>query len=282
MEKSSNQQMEQPQSSKESFFRLAQLLLAGVGIFAALCYFLGRLHVEAYYYALGITPHVLRFKPEDYMFSSFNLVIMCLFVCYWLYTYYGYIKAGERLLFGFPIFRSSNKLGLVKNILMMILGFVFTVSIFLNIYLQKSIGANVPGLLGFSVGFSVGVAAIFCFWFLDTFFSGGVKKAAFVGFFIIGLTLLAWLPSIATTLAKIEVKSDIEKFPKAVLICQNALNPQLQSSPQNPRESMEVKVITNNNGMTYVLKQESESTNDWQVYAIHENDIKQIIYLREK
>ncbi|HEX9976898.1 MAG TPA: hypothetical protein VGA82_06565 [Dehalococcoidales bacterium] len=273
------EEKDKPQKSKEDFFKLAQLLLAGVGIFAALCYFLGRLHIEAYYYALGITPHVLHFAPEDYMFSSFDLIIMCLFICFWLYMYYGFIKTGEKLLFGFPIFRSSTKLGLVNNILMMVLTFFLAVSTFLNIYLGKSIGSNVPGLIGLSIGFSIGVVAILFLWCLEIFWG---KRAIYLEFCVIGLMLLAYLPYTVTFVAKTQAKSDIEKFPQAVLICEDVLPSQLQSSLDTPERSTEVKIITTNNGMTYILQQNSKSTNEWQIYAIPQDDIKQIIYLHGK
>ena len=268
-----------PHETGYSLIRLTQILVPVIGVFAALCYFLGRLQIEAYYYALGITPHVLHFTPEDYMFSSLNLVIICASVSYWLYTYYSHKKAGEKMLFGFPTFQGSSKSDIINNIFMIVLALVFTVSTFLNIYLEKGVGANVPGFLGLSVGFAIGIVVILYLWLLETIYG---KRATYVGLVIVGLLLLAGLPSIASNLAKIEAKSDIEKFPNAVLICEDVLNPQLQSSPQNPRASTEVKVITTNNGMTYVLKQDSESTNEWQIYAIREDDIKQVIYLHEK
>ncbi len=67
-----------------------------------------------------------------------------------------------------------------------------------------------------------------------------------------------------------------------MLISEEKLPPQLQVLSSTPAESIEVKLIITNNGMTYVLKQASESTNEWQIYAIREDDIKQIIYLHRK
>jgi len=272
-------QVSQPSDARDTLLKLAQILLPVAGIFAALSYFLGRLHIEAYYYALGITPHVLRFSTEDYMFSSFNLVIMCLEISLWLYLSWRGFKPEYRLVLGFPIAKGPRK-ERVNDIFMLVFIFVFWILAIWNTFI-KSTGSNIPGIMGLNAGFVVGIGAILLTWYLQTFFGSG-KKVGTVGIFVVALALFALIPFITARLAQIEAEADIKRFPQAVLICADELPNRLQSSPSTPTQSSEVKLIITNNGMTYVMKQKSESTNEWQIYAIPEDDIKQIIYLHAK
>jgi len=89
---------------------------------------------------------------------------------------------------------------------------------------------------------------------------------------------LAPFPSIAGTLARVEAKANMQTFAKAVLICEDALGPQLQSSQQSPNESVQVRIITTNNDMTYVLKQDVDSADEWQTYGIQNDNIETIIF----
>lgn len=266
---------EKPQSSKESFFRLAQVLLAGIGVFGALTYFLGRLYIEEYYYALGITPHVLYFKPEDYMFSSFNLVIMCLGLTIWLYMYWKWAKPETRLVLGFPI--AKGKKG---DIFALILTYLFWLFAIWNITTDKPIGIYIPGFIGIIASYVIGIGAIL-FASLSKMYPHMGSKSI-VGILLLALLLLASLPSITTRIAVIQAKNDMTKFPQAMLVCEDVLPHQLQSSSQTPNESIEVRIITTNNGMTYALSTDNESTDNWQIYAIPETNIKQIIYLHRK
>lgn len=271
----------QPYEARDSLFRIIQILLPGIGIFAALCYFLGRLHLEAYYSALGMSPNALDFTPEDYMFSSFNLIIMCLFICYWLFMYWRAARRGIPLFLGFPFPRSSSKSERATNILMIILPLITAGSIIVAVFYTRTI-VNAPGVIGMIVGFAIGMVTNLCFWVLENLFGKKAKRFSYTGLFIVALMLLAYLPLIVTNLAKLEAESDLQKFPQAVLVSEHMLPNQLQSSPQTPNESIELKVIITNNHLTYVLQQDSESTNEWQVYAIPENSIKHMIYLHKK
>ena len=42
---------------------------------------------------------------------------------------------------------------------------------------------------------------------------------------------------------------------------------------------IEGKLVTTNNGITYIIDREDESSEEWQVYAMPEESISQIIYL---
>jgi len=276
---------EEPQAEKAgkkstgSSLRLVESLLAGIGLFAGLCYFLGRLHTTAYYNALGISPNTLSFSPEDYMFSSFSLVLMCGFASYWLWQYYVAYRKGSRRLWLSPIFREPrSRIERVVNISMVIAVLLFVAIVFVALYQGiEAVGIPFPGFIGILVGFALGIAIILYLWFSEYI----VGKSPSMAIIIAGVVMIVIaLPWVTTMMANIEAKTDVHRFPKAVLISNDVLDPHLQSSPQNPRESIEVRVITTNNGVTYVLKQDDKSVDEWQIYGLQEDDITTIIYLK--
>ena len=270
-EKKSNEK--KPADGPYSFLRIA---LSGIAVFAALSYVLGRFRIEAYYKALGIAPGLLSFGPEDYMFSSINLVIICVMVSYFLYVYYSSTVRGARMFLAFPLYPDpKNRQERITDISMIIACIVLTVTILVNFYSEKESGFFAPGLIGVAVGGAVGISIVLYIWLLRWFL--GAKKANPILFLGV-LLLIIWLPSISGTLAKIEAKTDMQTFPRVVLICEDALNPQLQSSPQSANKSVEVRIITTNNDMTYVLKQDVDLADEWQVYGIQNHNIETIIF----
>ncbi len=262
------EEKEKPSKAKEDLLKFAQLLVGGTVIIAALCYFLGRLRTETYYYTLGINPHVLLFKPEDYMFSSFNVVLMCLVSIFLFYMYWQWARPGRKLFFGFP---ENQKVMAVFVLLLWI------VAVFMFIF---NIGRYVQGFAGLNTGAVIGIGAILIAWLLRI--SSGRGRESIIGIFLLTLLLFALIPLVTTRLAEREAMADMAKFPQAMLVCEDVLPHQLQSSSQTPKESIEVRIITTNNGMTYALSTDNESTDNWQIYAIPEDNIKQIIYLHRK
>lgn len=265
-----------PAGGPYSFLRMA---LSGIAIFAAVSYVLGRLRIEAYYNALGISPDLLSFGPEDYMFSSVNLVIICVIVSFFLYVYYSATVRGARMFLAFPLYPDpKNKQEKITDISMIIACIFLTVTILVNFYLEKESSFFATGLLGVAVGAAVGISIIL-YISLQRLLIGSKKTSTVL---LVGvLLLIIWLPSISGTLAKIEAKVDMRTFPKVVLICEDALNPQLQSSPQSPNESVEVRIITTNNDMTYVLKQDIDSPDEWQIYGIQNHNIETIVFAKK-
>ena len=160
IEETPTKQLSQPSDSRDSLIKLAQILLPIIGVFAALSYFLGRLYMEAYYYALGITPHVLDFKPEDYMFSSFNLVVMCFTITTWLYIYWRATRSGTRLIFGFPIPTGQKRPDLIADIFVLINLFLMFGLLTWNLFANKNYGSNTPGVMGANAGFVIGIGMI--------------------------------------------------------------------------------------------------------------------------
>ncbi len=214
------------------------------------------------------------------MFSSFDLVVMCFFITIFLYLYWRATKSGTRLVLGFPIPKGQKRSDLITDIIMLVNTLILFGFLTWNIFANKNYSSDTPGGMGLNAGFVIGIGMIlyatFSQWFVRS------SKVSVFKVVLMLLLLLASIPSIANRLAQIEAKTDIEKFPRVVLISEEKLPPQLQVSSSTPAESIEVKLIITNNGMTYVLEQDSESTDEWQIYAIQEDDIKQIIYLHGK
>lgn len=126
-EKDKRQEVQKPKDTtnqRVSLLRFAQILLPLLGIFAALIYFLGRLRTDAYYYSLGISPFSLTFSTEDYMFSSFNLVIMATVITLWAFYHWETAISGHKLFLGFFINTKQKLSNLIADIVVMI-GFLF-------------------------------------------------------------------------------------------------------------------------------------------------------------
>lgn len=257
-------------------YKIVELVLSGAGVFAAASYVLGRLRTEEYYSALGIAPGLLSLGPKDYMFSSVDLVIICAMASFYLYLYYYATKRGATMFAWIPVYSwPENKTQKALYRLAAIVGLIYTGMIIWSLYSRGPI--YLPGLTGIAIGLAVGISLLLYIGFVS-WLSGRAKAARPYAIILGFLLLVAWLPSIASNLAKIEAMADIQGFPKAVIICENALNPQLQSSPQSQNKSVEVGIITTNNGMTYVLKQDVDSDEKWQIYGVQSQDIKTIIF----
>jgi len=257
-------------------YRFPMAALANIGVFATLSYVLGRLRTEAYYNALGMAPGALSFGPEHYMFSSVNLVIICGIVTFFLHRYYIAVVRGERMFLAFPLYPDpKNKGEKMIDISMIVFLLAFTVYTLLALYSGKGLVVYAAGALGVTVGIAIGIAAILLISFIRWLVG---PRQPYTIFLVGALLIIGWLPSISANLAKMEAKTDMQTFPKAILICENALSLQLQDSPRSPQKSTEVRVITTNNDMTYVLKQDVDADDEWQVYGIQNSNIETIIF----
>lgn len=243
-----------------------------VGVFTAASYILGRLRTEAYYSALGIAPGLLSLGPNDYMFASVDLVIICAMASFYLYLYYYATKQGATT--------KQGKIAKLRTYMVaklrtdMVLWIPLAGVILWMLYSRRLI--YLPGITGILIGAAVGISLLL---YIDIVSCVSINRKLAIRVVILGfLGLIAWLPSIASNLAGIEAMADIPEFPKAVITCEKALDPQLQSSLHSQNRSVEVGVITANNDMTYVLKQGVDSEETWQVYAIPSSDIKTIVF----
>lgn len=265
-----------PADGPYGFLRLA---LSHIILFAAVSYVLGRLRVGAYYNTLGISPGLLSFSPEDYMFSIINLVIICVIVSFVLYLYYRATVGGARMFLAFPLYPDpKNRQEKIVDIVEIAAFIGLAVYVLVNFYLYEGWSIYIPGFTGIVVGGALGIAIIL---YISYSRWSWESKTPYTILILGVLILIVWLPSTSGTLAKIEVKADVQTFPKAVLICEDALAPQLQSSPQSPNESVEVKIIVADNDMTYVLKQDIDSDDKWQVYGIQNRNIETIVFAGE-
>lgn len=256
---------------KSNFPEILKMLLGAIGVFAALCYFLGRLYVEHYYYALGITPNVLSLGTNDYMFSSFNLIIMSLMISIWLYMYWLHSKSGKTM---------DNKNYWI----------LFALFILAAASLFYSPRYTVSYL---TIGFSAVISGFFyglLLYMLAMYLQSSVKKqpkdtgkqpknsitSRIVIVILVVLFFFILLPMVTDSLASTQAKCDMTKFPIVTVICKDELPAQLQASSSNVPNIVEGQLMITNNGMTYVLQSDNVT-----VYAIPVDSIKDIIYMKK-
>jgi hypothetical protein len=249
------------EKTKETYLNQIQKLLPIlpiVGIFSVLCYVLGRLHIESYYYNLGINPNTLVFKTDDFMFSSYNLVIMCIVISLMLFAYWvgskrkGKIKGNKWILF-ITIF-----------VLFLFSGWI----LFSNNILQF---ANGSGLIA---GIFFGIFLILYALFLQILPGKKIPESAII--IVLVIILLVLLPIITDRLALVQAINDkLSKFPITTIICKSELPIQLQSSSPNSTNIIEGQLIITNNNMTYVLQPDNT------VYAIPVESIKDIKFTKK-
>lgn len=253
-----------------------QIILPAVGIFAALCYFLGRLRTEAYFYTLGINPNALQFTPEDYMFSSFNLVLTFVVTILLFCNYWNLNRQQTRMFLGFPIGKQSQKIEREK-IVGMLIGVGIWISLLFNLFSSFDAAINTtPGFIGINAGIVLGIGITMFDWFGRFIISK--KKFDFFDLLLLVILFLGVLPFVSVKIAEKEVKLDIEKFPYSIIIFENSIPANLQKSADSTYQSKPVKLITENNNMTYVMDIENKASGKWQIYAFPSSDIKQIIY----
>jgi hypothetical protein len=290
MEKSQTQKLENNPIIKDTLLNIIKILLGGGGVLSALLYFLGRLHVESYYYSLGISPSVLSFSIYDYMFSSFDLVIMCVFVIIIIFGYWFWAKPEVKMEMGFPFLDKEKELEKVvtasqkeqvlnsiknrKNAISFIYflwGFFFF-WLFIAPVGTLSIIDN-KGCMGFYAGFVVGIISIFTAW-KSNIRQGGVSQLFRIIF--VTLILVVLLPITANRLAQKESQRDVDVvFPEVSIVSKDSLPYELYNFSPNANNIINGELVIVNNGIYYILQSDNTS-----IYAMQGENIKDIIYKR--
>lgn len=292
--------------SKTEFFDVLKIIVGSVSLFTAFSYLLGRLHIEDYYHALGINPSVLSFSANDYMFFSFDLIIMCLVVigCFYVYWHFGDSDEYKKM-----IEEKST--------------IIFFLPIFIGILVYFSLLRYFPewyqtGLTGFSFGLFYGIIPII-YIFLSNYFlkhfveyikenatknnaqekatkvsmqnktankDNAQKKATKVSIqkkiarirsniikiisraslLIVIVIIIVSLPQIIGILAEAKAIKEMKDFSEVKVVFS-----------ENFTRIIEGKLVTTNNNMTYVLVTENNSE-QWQVYSIPVDSIIEITY----
>lgn len=287
MATTSKSQTDQTLDTKLNLKEIAGLFLGGISILSALLYFLGRLHIESYYYALGMNPNVMSFGIYDYMFSSFELVIMCLLIVVFLYLYwYSAIHSTTQFL-GFPIEQKEKELeniftaeqrekilNTIKHKKIRISYFYIGWIIFFYwlAIVSKPTIFDQKGIIGFYAGYVVGFGALI---FANKLKIHRGEKAQGVKILAVVLIILIVLPFVTNRMADKERQRDIDIiFPIVTVICKEVPDELLNSS-SNVTNRIEGELITTNNGITYILQSDNITT-----YAIPADDIKEIKYTK--
>lgn len=244
-----NEEENKSQSAWEGVLKKIQTFLPAIGVFAALIYFFGRLYLEEYYYALGISPDVLTFTTEGYMFSSFNTVVMCLifsvlfFLC-WRGVLFEKILSET----SFAVIRQREPTTFFIIVLTWIPGVIYY--LFFHFYP----GLYVTGLSGLATGLVFGVGIIMIVIILRGV-SKQISKGSFIFQWVIGVILaFSIMPWITTDLARTQADSDEGDFQDVRIITKEPLHCEMQSATSNLTDCLDGKLIITNSGITYVMK----------------------------
>jgi hypothetical protein len=275
---------------KENLIKILEILLGAGGLLSALLYFLGRLHIESYYYSLGISPSVLNFNLNDYMFSSFELVIMCVFVIILVFGYWFWATPQAILYLGFP-FRDKKveleKLNSIKEQkmflkrirvqetiihLIYIIGFLFFLWLFLANFGTIPI-IDSKGCMGFYAGYVIGISIIFIAWKAGIRRGGTTQALRMV---LVILFLIVILPITTNSLAQKESQRDVDVvFPVVKIIYENELSSDLRDPSFGITNIIEGELVIANSGKFYILQSDNIS-----ITAIQSENIKEMTYIR--
>jgi hypothetical protein len=260
---------------------LLKTIVASIAIFTALFYFLGRLRTEAYYNALGINPSALQFSTTDYMFSSFDLVIMCLTVFILVYAYIKSKSKINRSVLLFPTATNElkedqgRKAQSLKEKFNPILIYILWIGALYGFFVSSTISSI---LIGVTAGYIIGVPSLLLLY--QTQKTSHNEQLNIPVLLYISLISIAAIPFMTNRLGQIEARENISLFPNVIITFKTICSPQIQELG-TPTQSKTLKMITINNNTIYALDQ-SNSTDVWQIYTIPANDTAQIIYLHEK
>jgi flagellar biogenesis protein FliO len=250
-------------------------IIPALGFVTALLYFLGRLRTESYYKSFGVNPTALSFKPEDYMFSSLDLIILISIILLlgWPAWQKRTSKGKNVFFYGVPVRKGASPKDKIVAIMAVL---VTPVTTLLILFIIKPTGMG-SGIVGLLFGFSSGPLV----FLLLSHLSANTKARVWTLLYL-AIIFLAYLPFITEKMTELEARSDLEDLPKAVIITKDELPENLRAQLLIPNMSKEVQVIISNNGMLYVLAPEDSTEDTRQTYAIPDESIKQIIYFSER
>ena len=247
------------------------------GTFTGLLYFLGRLHLEAYYSALHINPSALSFTTNDYMFSSFDLLIvliMASFFLVWIYKTKTEKKDKKN-----PARLTERKRNVSMIFILLVVEAIIWTILLITPYKE--------GLSAFLAGIALGTLYLiyFLYYLILPASKNLLKKVKLTTvtaiFFV---CLICMLPGMTTILATNEAKGDMQNFPYISITTNNPLPTQLQLSPTNPNESVKTQLLTVNNGKAYLylLNENNKDEEFWEIITVPGSDIKTIVYYDPK
>ena len=258
----------------EGILTLVKTFLPAIGVFGALCYFLGRSYVESYYAALGIEPDVLTFTNNDYMISSFNMVIMCLVYTVLFYMYWQwYIKVGE-------LGREPGDKE-IPYIRVSVVAAIWLASVAYVLLFHLNRDLYWTGISGLATGLLFGSVFIIPAFCVEPRAAATIRTTLVVIIFAFVVVIFSFMPHVTKDLAEVQANSEMEKFAPVNIISSVELPPRLRKSAASPYESREVGMVITNNEMTYVMLDEGKA-GEWHVYAIPVDNIEHIIYVHDE
>ena len=252
------------EKEKNKVLKIIRVLLPAVSVFAALLYFFGRLYLDAYNQALGVSNSFLVFTSYDYMFSSFNIVIICLVLIILFYVSWVCLINCEA-----PEGRAYI---IVVSLLLL---WILSVAYF-GMFFSKP-GTFVLGVSGMATGFMIGVPFILILFAVNAPLIKGTpsrkpeENAGLMFTLVISIiSIIALMPWASTELAKAQAHHDLDTFPIVEVITREALPAQLQDGSTGSANSVAGRLILSNNDRIFILRLEPPN-NDLESYLAQLN-----------
>ncbi len=265
-----------------NFMDILKTFVPLLGIFAAFCYILGRSYLESYYHALGITPSVLVFTTNDYMFSSIKLVIACIFIAGLFVFYWELSKRNTSILFDEDAPAKQKPFRITALVIFVIL--VVSSIVYLILSASDNSLKNIWAVCGASVIILV-IGLIFYIdivhWKLPLDKTKTLRDHNAVR--VISAIVISLLVFIITMvpvdlLAQTQAADDTDHYFSSVdVICNKPLPQQFVGCASANTCVANGRLILTNNGITYIRSE--KDSDPWIVYAIPVTSIDSIMYM---
>ena len=262
-------------------------IAAPIAVGTALVYFLGRLYLEGYYEYFGIAPGVLSFSTQDYMFSSFPILMMV------IGTIPGLFQAYVSLTQWQPFSVDITKPWRLRWIDVFWITFLTAVSAYItySLFAKTFLPFTIPALTGLLVGLAIGFLFIPTTWLfqilcVENWWSRDTKVTAGTYHIImLVLYLFSFMPFLAGGLAEGVAMAKLERLPQVTIAC-DQLPTDLQPLAEGEGQCIAAKLVLVNNGWVYFFNESNGKSSNGhsqledrgRVYSIKVSDTKYIIY----
>ncbi len=276
---------QQKSSPWDGIVQVLKTFLPAISVFAALIYFFGRLYVEAYYYALGITPEVLVFTTQDVMFFSFNMVIMCLVFTILFYMCWEWLISNEEK-GNTPFTLQGGRQAIIVCFIILLFILSGLYYCFIHIYPEL----YVTGLAGLCIGLFFGISLVLVVIIIYILITKTPQesptskkprklkmalenmsrkylhdqlenpiiypsKKSFIFLTVLGvLIVLSFMPSITADLAGAQADSDIREFPDVRVVAEEDFPEEIQELLPGDQDYLDGRLLLENAGIVYVMK----------------------------
>lgn len=264
------------------------LLAALMAFSAALCYFLGRTYLDAYYMCFGISHGVLSFTTYDYLFSSINILFIVIGVIPGILMTYGSVVLSRP----FFIDTSKPRKQWWGDILWVVFVTGFCCWLIYEFFTEPVTSKiRAPMLTSFFLGFGIGFVLLHFVWLGMLLMAEKWQPNAVrlrMGYYLIAISIVyffAVTPLFAERMAERMANTELTQLPK-VTISYKQLPVALTPLVEGEHKQIHAQLLTINNDRAYFIivieakqnGEESPITNRARVYSTEISDIECIIY----